>query len=135
MIKKLLSNSKLTAALAQRKTSFIIEVAAFAIVGFIIPWWWSIALVAFVIGWTQNTLSKACLRALIACFTAWLLLTLAFDMVNGFRISMRLGGLVGLPVPLAANLLASALGGVFATLVAGSANQLREVLQLVRLRQ
>lgn len=134
MINKVLSNPKLNAALAQRKFSFILEVVAFALIGFIVPTWWSILPVALVIGWTQNTLSKACIRALIACFTAWLLLTIAFDLMNGFRISIRLGGLIGLPIPLAANLLAAAIGGLFSMLVAGAANQLRVVAQLVRLR-
>jgi hypothetical protein len=134
-MKNIFSNPKLNAALSQKKLSFALEVAAFAVIGFIVPWWWSIALVAFVVGWTQNTLSKACLRALIACFTAWFLLTVGFDIMNGFRISMRLGGIVGLPIPIAANLLASALGGIFAMLVAGAANQIRVVSELVRLRE
>lgn len=130
-MKNILNHPKVAAALAQNQTPFLLTTLAFAVVGFILPWW-SIMLVAGVVGWNQNTLLKAILRPLLACFAAWILLTLAFDAVHGFRISTRLGGLVGLQIPLVANLIAASLGGILAALSAATVQQFKKTLFLLR---
>ena len=112
--------------ISNRKVRIAIYVFSFMAIGFVLPWW-SILIVAGLIGWFENGLLRASLAALFACFIAWMLLTLGFDLANGFRISTRLGGLVGLPVPIVASILSATLGGAVAALFAAATNQLRIV--------
>ena len=112
--------------ISNRRVRIAIYVFSFMAIGFLLPWW-SILIVAGSIGWFEQGLLRASLAALIACFTAWMLLTLGFDLANGFRISTRLGGLVGLPVPIVASILSATLGGLVAALFAAATNQLRIV--------
>ena len=129
-----MQNSKLDLAInriSNRKLRTVLYVIAFMAIGFVLPWW-SILLIAGVIGWVEEGLLRSMLAALIACFLAWFLLTFAFDTMNGFRISTRLGGLVGLPVPVIANIVSATLGGIVAALAAATSNQLRVTIQLAR---
>ncbi len=119
--------------ISNRRLRTAIYVFAFVVIGFILPWW-SILIVAAFIGWFEQGLLRSALAALIACFLAWFLLTLGFDIANGFRISIRLGGLVGLPVPIIANIISATLGGIVAALFAAATNQLRITLHLMRAR-
>lgn len=109
-----------------RRLQIAIYIGAFMAIGFVLPWW-SILLVAGFIGWFEEGLLRATLAAFIACFLAWFILTLGFDIASGFRISTRLGGLVGLPIPIVASLVSATTGGIVAALFAASANQLRIV--------
>ncbi len=117
--------------IANHQLRTLVYVLAFMIIGFVLPWW-SILFVAAFIGWIEQGLLRACVAALITCFLAWFLLTLAFDIMNGFRISTRLGGLVGVPFPVIANFVSAALGGIVAALAAGTSNQLEILLKLAR---
>ena len=129
MIKSL--DRKFLTALSHHQIQFAAATVAFMVIGFILPWW-SIIFVGGLIGWHQPTLLRAAMLALMTCFTAWLLLTLGFDMVNGFRISTRIGGLAGAQIPIVANLAASVIGGLVAMLAAATGNQFRKLLELVR---
>jgi hypothetical protein len=129
-----MQNTKLDSAInriSNRRLRTAVYVIAFMLIGFALPWW-SILLIAGLIGWVEHGLLRSMLAALIACFLAWFVLTFAFDLMNGFRISTRIGGLVGLPIPVIANILSATLGGVVAALAAATTNQLRITLQLVR---
>ena len=112
--------------ISNRRVRTAVYVVAFMVIGFVLPWW-SILLVAGFIGWFEQGLMRAALAALIACFIAWFLLTLGFDVASGFRISTRLGGLVGLPIPIVASIVSATLGGMVAALSAATTNQLRVV--------
>lgn len=109
----------------------LIYVFAFTIIGFVFPWW-SIVLVAAFIGWIEQGLTRSCVAALITCFIAWFLLTLVLDTMNGFRISTRLGGLVGISFPVLANFVSASLGGIVAAFAAGASNQLKLVVKSAR---
>lgn len=117
--------------ISNRKLRSAIYVLAFMVIGFILPWW-SILIVASIIGWFENGLMRSAVAALTSCFIAWFLLTLAFDIFSGFRISVRIGGLVSLPIPVIANILSATLGGLVSALAAATSNQMRAILQLAR---
>ncbi|MES2964085.1 MAG: hypothetical protein V4760_09365 [Bdellovibrionota bacterium] len=60
--------------------------------------WWSFALVAWVAGFHRSRKGVAtALPAAICAVSAWLMLAFAKDAYNGFRVSARIGGFLGLP--------------------------------------
>lgn len=104
----------------------LLDIVAFSMIGFLLPWW-SISLVAAIIGWQEPCIKKSFTRGFLACFSSWLILTLIFDALSGFRISPRIGGLAHLPFPIAANLISSAIGSLAAGLTAITINQLKQI--------
>lgn len=120
--------------ISSRKLRTVIYILAFMAIGFALPWW-SILIIAALIGWFEEGLLRSSIAALTACFIAWFLLSFIFDAMNGFRISTRIGGLVGLPVPVFANIVTATLGGLVAAFTAATANQLRIIGYLSRARR
>ena len=70
--------------------------AAFLLVGWWTPWW-SLLILAALLGWKSKSL-VACLRdSFIGGFTAWLVLCTYFDYQNQMSVSRALAGLFSLP--------------------------------------
>lgn len=61
--------------------------------------WWSVALPALVLGVLAPSATMAALRAGCVGAFVWLAIAIANDALTGMRLSYRIGGVLGSPVP------------------------------------
>jgi hypothetical protein len=79
--------------------------------------WWVLAIPAALTGLLQNSHKRAFLDAFFAAFLVWAFVAIAQDVTTGMRISPRVAGVFHLPF----SVLAFAMTGLIAGLVAGVA--------------
>lgn len=106
----------------------------FTVIGFILPWW-SIILIAALIGYIHTSLWEAMKVSFISCFLSWFVLTLIFDAISGFRISVRLDGMIHASFPIVASLIAAAVGGILCAFTSATVNQFTAARELARSRR
>ncbi len=90
--------------------------------GFRAPWW-TFAVPAFFVGWLIP--GKMVRVAALAAAIAWMSIAISHDLPTGFRLSMRIAGVVGLKGFLFSYVILALIAGAIAGLAAFAGSSLR----------
>lgn len=107
--------------------TLIIAAATFG-VQLVLPWW-SLAIVAFIVGYLSNLSGWGAWGAgLLGCSGVWFFYALWFDVANQSLLSAKLGAMFGVPYPLLLALAAGVVAGLIGSLATLGGRNLRQAL-------